>query len=218
MYRSYKNKRSATPGFLDDYAYVIQAYLKLYQVTFEEYWIKRAEALTAHTIDNFLDSTDGFFHYSGKYGEKLIADKKEIFDNVIPASNSVMAQNLFHLGTLLDKEEWKILAQNMTNSLSHLIINEPNYMSNWGIVYTEIKKGLAEIAIVGAGAHQLKTKFHQVYQPFALTMGMETESHLPLLEGKVALQGKPTIYVCYNKTCQRPVHSINEAVSQIKVM
>ena len=218
LYRSYKNKRSTTPGFLDDYAYVIQAYLKLYQVTFEEYWIKRAEAMTTHTIDNFLDSTDGLFYYSGKYGEKLIADKKEIFDNVIPASNSVMAQNLFHLGTLLDKEEWKILAQNMTNSLSHLIINEPNYMSNWGIVYTEIKKGLAEIAIVGTGAHQLKTKFHQVYQPFALTMGMETESHLPLLEGKVPLQGKPTIYVCYNKTCQRPVHSINEAVSQIKVM
>jgi uncharacterized protein len=216
LYRSYKNKRSATPGFLDDYAFVIQACVKLYQVTFEEYWIKRAEALMVHTIDNFLDSSDGFFHYSGKYGEKLIAAKKEIFDNVIPASNSVMTQNLLHLGILLDREEWKTMAGNMTGSLGHLIINEPNYMSNWGIVYTETKKGMAEIAFVGSGAATLKNKFHETYQPFALTMGAETQSHLPLLEGKVALGDKATIYVCHNKTCQRPVHSVAEALQQIR--
>jgi uncharacterized protein YyaL (SSP411 family) len=169
-----------------------------------------------HTIDNFLDSSDGFFHYSGKYGEKLIASKKEIFDNVIPASNSVMAQNLLHLGILLDREEWKTMAENMTASISHLIINEPNYMSNWGIVYTEIKQGMAEIAFVGSGAATLKTKFHETYQPFALTMGTETQSHLPLLEGKVALGHQATIYVCYNKTCQRPVHSVAEALQQIR--
>jgi uncharacterized protein YyaL (SSP411 family) len=216
LYRSYKNKRSNTPGFLDDYAYLVQACIKLYQVTFEEYWIKRAEVLTLHTIDNFLDDSDGFFHYSGKYAEKLIAAKKEIFDNVIPSSNSVMAQNLLHLGIILDKDEWKTMATNMTESLGHLITNEPNYMSNWGIVYTEMKKGMAEVAIVGPGTELLKKQFHQVYQPFTLSMGTETESHLPLLEGKVALQEKSTIYVCYHKTCQRPVHSVPEALHLIQ--
>lgn len=216
IFRSYKNKRSATHGFLDDYAYVIQAYEKLYQATFEEYWIKRAEALTVHTIDNFLDTTDGFFHYSGKYAEKLIAAKKEIFDNVIPASNSVMAQNLLHLGTLLDKEEWKTMAKNMVESLGHLIVNEPNHMSNWAIVYTGVKKGLAEVAFVGQGIENLRAKFQQLYQPYTLSMGTETQSGLPLLEGKVALQEKATIYVCYNKTCQRPVHEIAEALKLIQ--
>lgn len=216
LYRSYKNKRSNVKGFLDDYAYVILACIRLYQVTFDEYWIKRAELLLTHTIDNFLDSTDGFFHYTDKYGEKLIATKKEIFDNVIPASNSVMAQNLFHLGILMDKDEWKTMAENMTQSLGHIITSEPNYMSNWAIVYTEIKKGLAEVSFVGPDYRDLAVEFQQTYQPFALTMGTPTHSELPLLEGKVAAGEQSTIYVCYNKTCQRPVHTVEEAIGQIQ--
>ncbi len=216
LYRSYKNKRSNTQGFLDDYAYFIQACVRLYQVTFNEYWIKRAEIFTGFTIDNFLDDADGFFHYSGKQSEKLIASKKEIFDNVIPASNSVMAQNLLHVGILLDKEEWKTMASTMLDSLSHLITNEPNYMSNWGIVYTELKNGMAEVAFVGTESLGLNSKFHQSFQPFSLTMGATSESPLPLLEGKSAIDNKSTIYVCYNKSCQRPVHSLDEALSLIK--
>lgn len=216
LFRSYKNKRSHIHGFLDDYAYMIQASIKLYQVTFNEYWIKRAEVFVSYTIDNFLDSADGFFQYAGKYGEKLIAEKKEIFDNVIPASNSIMAQNLFHLGLLLDKAEWKTMAENMTLSLGHIITSDPNYMSNWAIVYTEIKKGMAEVAFVGRDYDALALAFHQTYQPFALTMGTATSSNLPLLEGKVAIDDQSTIYVCYNKTCQKPVHKVEEALQQIQ--
>jgi uncharacterized protein len=217
VYRSYKNKRSATPGFLDDYAYLIQAFVKLYQVTFNEYWIKRAELLTTYTIDHFIDDTDGFFHYSSKHSEKLIAAKKEIFDNVIPASNSIMAQNLLHLGIILDKPELKTMAENMVNSISYLITNEPNYMSNWGIVFTEMKKGMAEISFVGSESLQLSREYHQSYQPFSLSMGATSESHLPLLEGKVVIKDRSTIYVCYNKTCQRPVHSVEEALPLIVI-
>jgi uncharacterized protein YyaL (SSP411 family) len=216
LYRSYKNKRSATQGFLDDYAYVILASIRLYQVTFEEYWLNRAELFMQHTIDNFLDSDDGFFLYAGKYGEKLIAQKKEIFDNVIPASNSVMAQNLFQLGTLLDRGEWKTMAKNMMNALSHLIVTEPNYMSNWAIAYTEMRRGMAEVAFVGTETEQFRKDFARAFQPFAITMGTPTQSHLALLEGKVTLNDTTTIYVCYNKTCQRPVHSIIEALGQLQ--
>jgi uncharacterized protein len=48
-----------------------------------------------------------------------------------------------------------------------------------------------------------------------IAMGTEQQSHLPLLEGKIAIEGRQTIYVCYNKTCQRPVHSVSEAIDQI---
>ena len=214
LYRSYKNRRSGVKGFLDDYAYVIQACVKLYQVTFDEYWIKRAKVLMQHTLDNFFDPRDGFFLYAGKDSEKLITTRKEIFDNVIPSSNSVMAQNLYHLGILFDDDNWKRLAGDMTDSLSHLITSEPNYMSNWGIVYTEMKKGMAEIAFVGPDARGRSVEL-EGYQPFVMSMGTESESNLPLLEGKTSIGGKLTIYVCYNKTCQRPVHEISEAAEQI---
>ena len=215
LFRSYRGKRSHVKGFLDDYAYFIQACICLYQVTFDEYWINRAHALTSHTVENFYDPADGFFQYSHKQAEKLIASRKEIFDNVIPASNSVMAQNLFHLAVFFDDANWKTIAENMTASLGHLIVSEPNYMSNWGIVHTEMKKGMAEVAFIGDKASAAFLDLTRNFQPFVLGMGSEKQSGLPLLEGKTALNNQLTIYVCYNKTCQRPVHDIREATEQI---
>jgi hypothetical protein len=216
IYRSFKNKRSTTRAFLDDYAYVILASSRLYEVTFDEYWIERAKLQLQHTIDNFYDPSDGFFNYTGKDSEKLIADKKEIFDNVIPASNSVMAQALWRMGTLCDNEDWKKMSREMTLSLSHLIISEPNYMSNWGINYLEIKKGLAEVVIVGPDSINVANELTRSFQPFALTLGTTSSSTLPLLEGKHAIDGKATIYVCYDRTCQRPVHDVSEALGLLR--
>lgn len=215
VYRSYKGKRSVTTAFLDDYAYLIQACTKLYQVTFDEYWLRRAELFATFTIDKFLDEDDGFFYYTNKDNEALIARRKELFDNVIPASNSVMAQNLYHLGSLLDKEHWQQQAEAMTTPLSHIIISEPNYMSNWGIAYLEMKKGLAEVVLVGENSMTLKKEIFRNYQPFVLTLGTKTQSELPLVEGKTAVDNKSTIYVCFKKTCQRPVFSSEEALEQI---
>jgi uncharacterized protein len=216
IFRSFKNKRSATKGFLDDYAYVILASTRLYEVTFDEYWIERARLLVQHTIDNFFDSSDGFFNYSGRDSEKLIADKKEIFDNVIPASNSVMAQALWRMGVLCDNDDWKRKSTEMTLSLSHLIVSEPNYMSNWGINYLEIRKGLAEVAFVGAETVNLANEFTRTFQPFSQIMGATSAGSLPLLQGKTSVDGKTTIYVCYDRTCQRPVHNVPEALSLLR--
>ena len=215
LYRSHKGKRSATTGFLDDYAYVIQACIRLYQATFDEYWIKRAELLTDFTLNHFFDTEDGFFYYTSTESETLIARRKEMFDNVIPASNSVMVQNLFRLGSLLDKEEWKQIAEAAAMPLAHLIIGEPNYMSNWGIAYMEIKKGLAEVVFAGDKNKEMLREFHQHYQPFSITLGAGNNSMLTLTEGKTDLNGKSAIYVCFNKTCQRPVSTVTDAIGQI---
>ena len=215
LFRSYRGKRSHVMGFLDDYAYVIQACINLYEVTFDEYWINRAKALMQHTMENFYDSCDGFFQYSGLASEKLIASRKEILDNVIPSSNSVMAQNLLHLGILFDNAEWRSLSEKMVDSLSHLITVEPNYMSNWGIVRTEMKKGLAEVAFVGSDAAAAYLELARDFQPFVISMGFEQSGNLPLLEGKTTVDNKLTIYVCYNKTCQRPVNTVQAARDQI---
>jgi uncharacterized protein len=216
LYRSYKGKPSATQSFLDDYAYVIQAQLSLYQVTFDELWIRRAAKLMEHVIRNFYDPSDGFFFYTSIEAEKLITRKKEIFDNVIPSSNAIMARNLFHLATLLDKNEWKDIANSMTTSLSSIIISEPNYMSQWGIVATEMNKGLKEVLLTGSGVHKLRKEVQREFYPFILVQGSEGKSTLPLFEGKEPVRGKDTIYVCYQKTCQLPVHTLEEARNQLK--
>jgi uncharacterized protein YyaL (SSP411 family) len=215
LYRSFKGKRSEVKGFLDDYAYMIQAQIKLYQVTFDEYWIHRAQVFMEYVIENFLDPQDGYFFYALEGDQPLIARKKEIFDNVIPSSNSVMALNLLHLGKLLDNEAWIQQASNMTLSLAHIIQSDPNYMSHWAIVCTELKKGLTELAIAGDQAEVLRETLHQKFFPFVLTCGMKSKSDLPLLQDKSVSEGKTMVYVCFNKTCKVPVESVIEAERQI---
>ncbi len=216
VYRAFKNKRSGTEGFLEDYAFLIQAYTLLYQVTFNEGWLSKAEQWTNYVIENFYDKTEGYFNFSSTTAEKLIAQKKEIFDNVIPSANSVMARNLFHLGILLDKEEWKKMAMDMTSRLSHLIESEPGYSSNWGILFAEITARASEVVIVGKEAEKIRKELHQYYLPFALTLGAESNSTLSLLKERQEKNGKTMIYVCFNKVCKRPVETVKEAVDLIR--
>jgi uncharacterized protein len=213
LYRSFKGRRSNTKAFLDDYAYVIQAALKLYEVTFDTYWLQRAEVLTRTVLEEFFDRDDGFFYYTSKESEALIARRKEIFDNVIPSSNSVMIQNLFRLGSILEIAEWKQIAEATTSPLAHLIVAEPNYMSNWSIAYMEMKKGMAEVVIAEDSSQAIRKKFLQYFEPFTLFMG--PSEVVPLSEGKSPINGQSTIYVCFNRTCQRPVHSVEHARTQI---
>jgi uncharacterized protein len=216
LYRSFKNKRSHVRAFLDDYAYVIQAQIRLYQVTFDEYWITRAELFTEHVWQHFSDPNDIFFYYSAEAGE-LIARKKELFDNVIPASNSVMAMNLLELGKLLEREDWLSRARAMTDALTHIIRSEPYFMSNWAIAYTALKRGLAEVAMAGEDVESLRAEFHKQYYPFALVLGTKTKSRLPLLEGKEP-KGKGTLYVCFEKTCSLPVYTVTAATDELKTI
>jgi len=215
VYRAFKNKHSETEGFLEDYAFLIQAYVSLYQVTFNEEWLRQANHWTEYVLKHFYDEGEGYFHFSSLSAEKLIAQKKEIFDNVIPASNSVMTRNLYHLGILLDQEEWKKKAMEMIARLTSIIESEPSYMSNWGILFSEITKGIAEVVIVGKDSEKMRREFHQLYFPFTLTLGSQTTSSLPLLQGRELIEGTTKIYVCFNKTCQLPVESVSEAIKQI---
>lgn len=215
VYRSFKGKRGNTEGFLEDYAYVIQAYLKLYQANFNEEWITKAKSLTEYVLENFYDPHESYFFYTSVQAEKLIARKKEIFDNVIPSSNGIMVQNLFHLGILLDREEWKTMAVTMTEQLSHLISEEPNYMSNWGIVLTELRHGMAEVVFTGPDFMSLRQAFKKEFQPFCLLMGSDKKSMLPLLRDKTAGAASSMIYVCFDKTCKLPVTTVADAFNQL---
>lgn len=214
-YRTFKDKRNSTEGFLEDYAFLINSYISLYQATFDEGWIQKAHRWSAYVLENFWDNQEGYFFFSGKGAEKLIANKKEIFDNVIPASNSVMARNLFLLGTLSDNDDFREKAQRMATSLKNLIVSEPSYNSNWAMLAMDIHMPFAEIAIVGKDALSIKNEMIQQSIPPAVFMGSVGSSNLPLLKDKPATD-VTTIYVCYNKTCQLPVTSVAEALKLLR--
>ena len=214
LFRSFNVERSAVIGFLDDYAFLIQAYISLYQVTFNERYIQEASRWCTLSINQFLDSDEGFFFYNSSLAEPLIARKKEIFDNVIPSSNSVMARNLYQLSIVLDKPEWQELSHNMISRLTHLIQSEPVYMCHWALLASEIANGLTEVAIVGKNCDALRMELQKNYLPFTFVTGAKDKSTMPLLNDKLVVN-QTMLFVCKNKTCKQPVHSVDEALLQI---
>lgn len=214
--RSYKEGKASIDAYLEDYAFVIQAFIALYQSTFDEQWLQHSERLMAYTNANFFDDKEQFYFFTDNESEALIARKKEVFDNVIPASNSQMAINLYTLGTILDKEDYLNKSKHMLSSMAPMVLDEPNYTYNWGILYQMMAFGNAEIAIVGEDLESLRKQFAQHFYPFKILMGTKTESELPLMEYKSTVNDQTTIYVCYNKTCKLPVNSFEDALKQLK--
>jgi hypothetical protein len=214
LWHSYKNGKATIAGYLEDYAFVIDAYIGLYQATFEESWLQEAKVLTGYVVENFYDADEELFYFTDATAEKLIARKKELFDNVIPSSNSAMAKNLYWLGILLDKPYYIELSDKMLSRVKKLITSDPQYLSNWAGLLSCRTKPTAEIAIIGPQADAFRQEIEQMYCPNKVLAGAAHDSDLPLLENREAIGGKTTIYVCYNKTCQLPVHSVKEAMAQ----
>ncbi len=216
VYRSFKNRRSATEGFLEDYAFLTEAYICLYQSTFKEDYLHHAVHWINYTIAHFLDEQEGYFYFSSNQAEQLIARKKEVFDNVIPSSNSMIARNLYHLGIIMDQGSMKQKAIAMVAHLNSVIQSEPGYLSNWGILLAEMTQGMAEVVIAGPDAGRTRTELARHFLPFALMMGTTGKSELPLFEGRETTDEKTRIFVCFDKTCKLPTESAAEALKQLQ--
>ncbi len=126
-----------------------------------------------------------------------------------------MAKNLHKLGLLLDKPSYTELAENMLAPTKKLIVSDPQYMSNWASLAVSQTQSTAEVAIIGPEAENFRKELEKHYYPTKVVVGTITESELPLLENRTAIGGKTTIYVCYNKACKLPVHSVVDAIHQL---
>ncbi|MEM9983327.1 MAG: beta-L-arabinofuranosidase domain-containing protein, partial [Bacteroidota bacterium] len=207
VYRTYKAGKASIPAFLEDYAALIQAFTALYQVTFDEQWLTLAHQLTQQTFLQFYDQEEEMFFYTQE-GSELIARKKELFDSVIPSSNALMAQNLFWLNKLLDHQHYEKVAQVMLAKTKRLLLTNIQYTSYWGVLFTLQLKPIAEVAIVGEDMLSLRTAFEERYHPYKILVGSTkatTQTDIPLLMHREAIDEKTTLYVCYNKACQLPV-------------
>ncbi len=214
LFRTWKNGRATINGFLEDYALVIEAYVSLYEATFTESWLQEAEVLTTYVLANFFDPTEQQFFYTDASAEPLIARKKELFDNVIPGSNSVMANNLLRLGRHLENDDYQALATAMLSQVQALAAKEPQHLTNWASLYVALLRPGAEVAITGPQAEEFRRKLSQHFLPNDILTGTLTNSTLPLLQGR-SNDAQTTLYVCRDRACQLPVHSVAEALAQL---
>jgi uncharacterized protein YyaL (SSP411 family) len=214
LFRIYRTKGAPTPAFLEDYACLISGYLQLYQVTFNEKWLYSAQNLMSYVFKNFYDEKDHLFYYTGESNQSLIARKKELFDNVIPSSNSIMAMNLWTMGTILDRNSYLETCKEMLSRVVQLIPNDPAYLSNWATVLSFLEFNPAEVVIGGPNAEDFRKVIAAHFHPHKIILGSVQESSLPLLKNRVDPEHTMT-YVCYNKTCQLPTTDPATAIQQL---
>jgi uncharacterized protein len=212
LYHSYKKGKTTIDGYLEDYAFVIDGYIALYEAGFNEQWLREAEKLCDYAMKNFYDKEEEMFFFTDNNSEKLIARKKEIFDNVIPASNSAMAINLYRLGVLLENELYMEISLKMLSKVKHLVSEEPSYLSNWACLFSYQAQPTAEIAIAGKDYLKQRKSIDKIYYPNKILSGTATESKLPTLQNRKAIDEKTMIYVCYNRTCKFPVDNVPAAM------
>ena len=172
----------------------------------------RSEKLALYVFQNFWDEDDQLFFFTDKNAENLIVRKKEIFDNVIPSSNSIMARNYYTLGLILDRQDFVDLSTLMLAKMKDLLMKNVDYLTNWACLATQMISPTAEIAIVGKDFLKFRKEIDSRYYPNKILTGTPSESQLPLLENRSAKLDETLIFVCYNKTCQLPVKTVEEAV------
>ena len=202
LYHNHTNGQSTVAGFLEDYAHFIAACISLFEVTCNEVWMQYAKQLTDFCLDNFHDKTSGFFAFNSNKSEVLLATHFETEDNVIPASNSIMANNLLYLGVVFENPFYEKIATDMIRQII-MNIDYPSAYSNWLLAYMKLSDKQKQIAVVGKNAVLEIMKIHAVYHPDYSIFGSAAASEIPFLKNK-NIDKKTLFYVCENKTCGMP--------------
>ncbi len=134
---------------------------------------------------------------------------------MIPASNSVMANNLFLLGNYFENEEYLEISSQMMHTMQTQVVKWGSSYSNWCMLLLNYTTPFYEVAVAGPDANQFANALGAYYLPGKILIGSTGESELPLLENKL-VKGETMIYVCVNKTCRIPVKKVEEAVRQMR--
>lgn len=213
--RNYKNSKASINAFLDDYAFTIQAFISLYQATFDHKWLTHAEGLLKYANTHFYDQKSGMYFYTSNIDPALIARKMEISDNVIPSSNSEMAKNLFLIGRFTYNEKYIEMSKTMVNNVKESAINGASYYGNWAVLMSLLSGETYDLTIVGKDCEELRKQIKKYYLPNVFISGGKVEGDSPLLKDKLVAD-KTMIYVCQNKACKLPVEDVESALKQIR--
>lgn len=212
LYHSYKKGKSSIDGLIEDYAFSIQAFLNLFEATGDDGYLEQAAAWMEFSKTNFEDTATGLFYMRSLSSKQLIAKSLETTDNVIPSSNSVMAENLFLLGHYLDNSAYHEQAIHMLNQIDkERMLSYGESYSNWAQLLLRITYPHYEVALAGQDSEEKYLELQQNYLPNIVWVRSDKQSELPLLQNRF-VKGSTRIYVCQDKVCQLPVEEIAEAL------
>lgn len=222
LMRAWRNGQARHPAFLEDYAGLAIALLDLYQSDQDPRWYNAASRLCIEILERFQDPAGGFFDNAAEHGQ-LIARPKDIQDNATPSGSALAAYALLYMAAFDERGEWRSIAEGMLSTVQDYALKHPTAFSFWLQGFDFAAGPVRQVAIVGPAAQPdtqaLLAEIWRVYRPRVVVAvnGLEKSAQrLPaLLHERGMLQGKPTVYVCQDFTCNLPVHTIQAVRQQL---
>jgi len=199
-------------AYLEDYVYLSEGLLTLYQTTFDPLWFSWAEELVEHILEHFSDDIGGGFFDTSDDHEKLIHRPKDLQDNVTPSGNALGAHILLKLALFTGKSKYWELATSSISSMVDAMRKHPNAFAQWLSSASFMLSDPREVAIIGnvedTHTQALLSVLDTTYRPnLVVAAGDEDNGEIvPLLADRPRIGAKSTTYVCKQFVCQQPVN------------
>jgi uncharacterized protein YyaL (SSP411 family) len=221
----YRDGESSILGYADDYAFLTWGLIELYEATFEPNYLQKALDLSEQIIKYFWDKEKGGFFLYGNDGEKLISRPKEIYDGVIPSSNSVATMNFLRLSLLTGNSELQKYANEEFETFKGEINKNPISSTYMLCAYLFATSSTREIVIVGdINSNQVKEMLNELnsrYSPHEITIIKDISNKqilkiIPSLDYYKMIGNKVTAFICSNNLCSSPIMDIEDFKKIIK--
>src|SRR5881398_1336321 len=221
LFRNYRGSRSDIEGFADDYAFVIQGLLDLYEASFNVEWLKFAVELQKTQDRLFFDEKNGgYFSTSGK-DKSVVLRMKDDNDSAEPAASSVAALNLLRLAQIRGEKQWEERAEKTTGAFQPTLSRFSSAMPQILVALDFSSRKPRQIVIAGKKdapeTRALLSEVHRHFLPTTVLLvadGAEGQKYLgeelQAIHGMSIVDEKPAAYVCENFTCKAPVIDSNQ--------
>ncbi|HUJ79459.1 MAG TPA: thioredoxin domain-containing protein [Nitrospiria bacterium] len=202
-------------AFLDDYAFLIAAYLDLYEALLDTKWFNRALQLTEEMMEEYWDENEGDFFFTPRHHEPLISRPKSSQDQSIPSGTAVAVRDLLRLAAYTGRTDWGTAAERTLRRYQAEMEENPYGMASMLLALDCALLGPVEVVIaVGGstpGTRQLLQQTHHVYLPNELICLVQPGESTPFAEaltkGRGPVGEAPAAYVCRQTTCLPPITS-----------
>jgi hypothetical protein len=212
LLRTWKDGRARIAACLEDYAFLLEALLTLYESTFDPRWYEEAVGLADALIERFEDRQRGGFFTTAEDDHELPVRRKDLDDSPIPSGNSAAAFGLLRLALLSGENRFERHALGVLRLLFPLAVRHPLAFAHLLGAADFYVSPVREVAIVGPSdeATRLLRVVRGELRPhvvLAARIGEQCSDDVPLLEGRSAIDGHAAAYVCEHFVCGAPVRT-----------
>ncbi|MFT3745723.1 MAG: thioredoxin domain-containing protein [Pyrinomonadaceae bacterium] len=214
LLRTWKAGVAKLNGYVEDYANVADGLITLYQVSGDEQYLKQAKQFADTMITEFWDNENGGFFFTSNDHEELIVRNKDFYDNATPSGNSVAADVLLRLAKLTGDDRYERFGVAVLRLAASQMKRHPQGFGRSLSALEFYLSDTKEIVLIGDRNSEIARDLFERYLPDAVIVvgsGAGNESLTRhLIEGRAKIDDKPTVYVCENFVCQRPVNGIED--------